>query len=279
MAGVNPYKSRMQVFLEKTNQINEEEENEAMYWGLELEPVVAREFQKREGVKVWRRNAVLQHPEYEWMLANIDRRVVGKKEGLECKTSNEFMKDKWDGEEIPDTYYLQCQHYMAVTGYEAWWIAVLIGGNKFRYKKIERDEEIIKYLIQIERDFWNLVKENVPPEIDGSRASSKLLKKLYPEAKEDSKITLPEKTRNIIEKINYHKAKEKEHKKKKKEFENQIKEILGESEVGFLDGEEAVTWKNISTTRFKKKNFKKEYPDLYEKYSYNSSYRRLLVKL
>lgn len=69
------------------------------------------------------------------MLANVDRLIIGKKEGMECKTASEYLKNDWEEEEIPAQYLIQCQHYMAVTGYEAWWIAVLIGGNKFVHKK------------------------------------------------------------------------------------------------------------------------------------------------
>ena len=57
------------------------------------------------------------------MLANVDRLIVGERVGLECKNSFRIFKKDWEGEEIPVAYLLQCQHYIAVTGYEAWWIA------------------------------------------------------------------------------------------------------------------------------------------------------------
>ncbi|MCI4170689.1 YqaJ viral recombinase family protein, partial [Bacillus spizizenii] len=83
--------------------------------------------------------------DYPFMLANVDRLVVGDRAGLECKTASEDLKGEWVGEEVPDAYLVQCQHYMAVTGLCAWWIAVLIDGNTFVYKKVERDEELIAY--------------------------------------------------------------------------------------------------------------------------------------
>ena len=134
IAGLSKWKSQVQVFLEKTQAIEQEDVQSEAYFGNVLEEVVAQEFAKRTGLKVQRRNAILQHPAYPWMLANVDRLIVGERIGLECKTASEYLK-KWEGEEIPVTYLLQCQHYMAVTGYEAWWIAVLIGGNKFVYKR------------------------------------------------------------------------------------------------------------------------------------------------
>jgi putative phage-type endonuclease len=182
IAGLNKWKSPVAVYLEKIGQATEEKEtSEAAYWGNVHEETVAREFAKRTGYKVRRRNVILQHPVYPWMLANVDRLIVGEKTGLECKTASEYVKSEWEGEEIPTAYLLQCQHYMAVTGYKAWWIAVLIGGNKYVYKKIVRDDEIIQNLIKIEKDFWmNRVKAKVSPMFDGSDASTDLLKALYP---------------------------------------------------------------------------------------------------
>ena len=56
-----------------------------------------------------------------WTGSSWEKRI-----GLECKTASEYLKKEWKDEEIPVAYLLQCQHYMAVTGYEAWWIAVLM---------------------------------------------------------------------------------------------------------------------------------------------------------
>ena len=135
IAGLSKWKSQVQVFLEKTQAIEQEDvQSEVAYFGNVLEEVVAQEFAKRTGLKVQRRNAILQHPAYPWMLANVDRLIVGERIGLECKTASEYLKKNGRMKKYPVTY-LQCQHYMAVTGYEAWWIAVLIGGNKFVYKR------------------------------------------------------------------------------------------------------------------------------------------------
>ena len=135
IAGLSKWKSQVQVFLEKTQAIEQEDvQSEAAYFGNVLEEVVAQEFAKRTGLKVQRRNAILQHPAYPWMLANVDRLIVGERIGLECKTASEYLKKSGRAKKYLLLTF-QCQHYMAVTGYEAWWIAVLIGGNKFVYKR------------------------------------------------------------------------------------------------------------------------------------------------
>ena len=164
--GMSRWKSPIDIWLSKTIEIEEEDEqSEAAYWGTVLEDVVAKEFAERTGLKVRRRNAMLQHDEHDFMIADIDREIVGQKVGLECKTASAYKKEEWADDEIPVEYLIQCQHYMAVTGYEAWWIAVLVGGNTFIYKKIDRDEEFIEMLIKAEMDFWNnhVVPNVMPP--------------------------------------------------------------------------------------------------------------------
>src|SRR5699024_10730360 len=279
IAGLNKWKSPVQVYLEKVGEAPKEDvKNEAVYWGNVMEDIVAKEFQKRTGMKVRRRNAILQHPEHPFMLANVDRLIVGKREGLECKTASEFLKDKWTDDEVPPSYLLQCQHYMAVTGYEAWWIAVLIGGNKFVYKKIERDDELINYLIQIEKDFWNNhVEKKIPPAFDGSDASKDLLNSMYPEAMKDTSIELSDDALTFIEALDQVKAEIKELETQKKEYENKLKALIGENEKAYA-GERVITWKTIHSNRFDLKKFEKEHPDLFNKYTKQSSYRRLQVK-
>ena len=279
IAGLNKWKSPVSVYLEKIGQAPEEKVNsESAYWGTMLEDVVAQEFSKRTGLKVRRRNAILQHPEYPFMLANIDRLIVGEKAGLECKTASEYLKGEWKDDEVPAQYLIQCQHYMAVTGYDAWWIAVLIGGNKFVYKKIERDEDIIQYLIQIESDFWNnhVLKKN-PPMFDGSDASSDLLKALYPTAKFDDEIELPPDASELIEKYEQAKQEEEEAAIRRKEAENQLKAMLGEYEKAFA-GDRIVTWKNVRSSRVDTKLLKEKYPEVYREVSKETISRRFAIK-
>ena len=279
IAGLNKWKSVVQVFFEKTQAIEKEDiQSESAYFGNVLEEVVAKEFSKRTDLKVQRRNAILQHPEYPWMLANVDRLIVGEKIGLECKTASEYLKKEWGDEEVPAAYLLQCQHYMAVTGYEAWWIAVLIGGNKFVHKKIERDEELIQYLIDIEKDFWiNNVEKNEPPMFDGSDASTELLKHLYPESIADSFVSLGKQEELLIEARDQVDREIKVLQEQKVEYENKIKAKLGTNEVGGTENYK-IYWKSYTTNRFDSKRFKVEHPDLFEQYVKESKSRKFTVK-
>jgi putative phage-type endonuclease len=278
IAGLSKYKSPVAVYLEKTGQLEQEEPGEAAYWGNVLEDIVAKEFAARTGLKVKRRNAILQHPEHDWMLANVDRVVVGEKIGLECKTASAYLKDLWSGEDVPMEYLLQVQHYLAVTGYEAWYIAVLIGGNTFVYKRIERDDELIEQLIAIEKNFWeNHVLAGVPPVLDGSEASGELLKKMHPIAEEGTETELPLEADELLEQLDIAKADVKAAEERVAEIENRLKAMLGDYEAG-LARHYQVTWKNVTSRRIDSKALKAEHPDIYEKFVKQSISRRFSVK-
>ncbi|ANB59064.1 putative phage-type endonuclease domain protein [Anoxybacillus sp. B7M1] len=278
ISGLNKYKSPIQVYYEKVEGVKESVPSEAAYWGTILEDIVAQEFSQRTGLKVRRRNAILCHPEYPFMIANVDRLVVGEDAGLECKTASEYLKDEWvEGEKIPDQYFIQCQHYMAVTGRSKWYIAVLIGGNKFRWDVIERDEEIINYLIEIEAEFWQRVIEKRPPEVDGSEASTNLLNLLYPvKSVVDDEAELPGEVDALIAELEAVNAEIKEKSEKKAEIENKIKALLGERERG-RTSEYVVKWSVVNSNRFDSKRFAKEHPDLYRQYVQTATYRRFSI--
>lgn len=277
IVGLNPWKSPIEVYFEKIGKLPEQEQNEAMYWGTVLENIVASEFSIRTGKKVRRRNAMLQHPQYAFMIANIDRELVGEKVGLECKTVSEYSKDDWKGDMVPEHYILQCQHYMAVTGYQGWWIAALIGGNRFVYKYIERDEDIISCLIQIESEFWHMVENRTPPAVDGSKSSSEILKLLYPESEPDTEIILPTEALDLIAEYEAAEADEKAAATRKDEAANKLKALLGEYETGKV-GDRLVTWKTVRSQRLDSKALKAAHPEIYREFSKESSYRRFSIK-
>ena len=95
--GLSKWGGPLTVFLDKTGRLpmEDDEPSEAAYWGTTLEDVVAREFSKRTGLRVQRRNAMFHHPDHPWMIANVDRVIVGSNRGLECKTVSAFKADEW----------------------------------------------------------------------------------------------------------------------------------------------------------------------------------------
>jgi predicted phage-related endonuclease len=150
-------------------------------WGTLLEPVVAASYRKQTGNRIRRVNAVLRHPTVPFMLANIDREVVGVPDVkiLECKTAGEFGARQWR-EGVPEHVQVQVQHQLAVTGKRAADVAVLLSGQKLEVHRIERDDELIARLIPLEAAFWRHVETDTPPPADGSASADRALRCLYP---------------------------------------------------------------------------------------------------
>lgn len=184
--GVNPWKSAVDVYLDKTGQTPDTDPNEAMYWGTVLEDVVARHYAETNAAKVQRINQIMRHPQHNWMIGNIDRAIVtpgsrarivdgssrllaGADGLLECKTASAYKAGDWgrpdDEEAVPTQYVAQCMWYMAITGLDWCDIAVLIGGQKYLDKRIERDDETIRGMIERAEEFWfKHVVEGIAPE-------------------------------------------------------------------------------------------------------------------
>ena len=186
--GLNPYKSPLELWLEKTGResttpTSQEDEESPTYWGTLLEPIVAAHYTKRTGNRVRKVNAVLQHrdPDKPWMLANIDREIVGVPEVqiLECKTAGINGARLWK-EGVPEYVQLQVQHQLAVTGKAAADVAVLLGGQELQIHRIERDDLLIDKLITLEAQFWRYVETDTPPPADGSDSADRALRCLYP---------------------------------------------------------------------------------------------------
>ena len=162
ICGFNPYRTAMQVFYDKTSDDIEDIDNEAMRQGRELEDYVAQRFVEETGKKVRRANAMFYDEKNPFMLADVDRMIVGENAGLECKTVSLYMAEHWKDDKVPLSYQMQCYHYMSVCNADRWYVAALIYGREFKVYTLERDEEIIANLIHLEGDFWtNYVQKRV----------------------------------------------------------------------------------------------------------------------
>ena len=279
VCGINKYKSPVELWMDKTGQLPPQEAGEAAYWGTQLESIVRDEFTKRTGIEVTKPTVLLQSEEHPFMLANLDGTCEVLDVGtciFEAKTASAYKAGEWE-DTIPDEYQLQIQHYMAVTGYAGAYIAVLIGGNTFRWKFVERDEELISMLIELESAFWNHVQDCTPPPLDGSDAAKKFLSERFPSSKPQSQIVLPDTAADLL--AQYDEACEELEivTEKKQQAENLLKEMMGSNEVGTAGGR-IITWKSVFQERLDGKTLKAEHPALCKKYTNKTSYRRFEIK-
>ena len=277
IAGLNPWKSAIQLYMDKKEENPQEQKSLRMELGNRLEGLVAELFTEATGLKVRNVNGILKNDKYPFAIANIDRAIVGEKAFLECKTTNSYALKEWE-EGVPAHYEIQCLHYMAITGATHCYIAALIGNSDFIWHKIERDQETIDYLMQIERDFWeNNIEKDVVPMPDGSDAYSEYIKKKYD--KSNGQVIELHLLENGVNKLNRYdeivtdiKALESE----KKLIEQEIQFHMEEFEVAKI-GDRKVTWKSSSRNTIDSKKLKAEMPDIAQQYMKTSTSRTFRV--
>jgi putative phage-type endonuclease len=223
--------------MDKTGRSPEREMTEAMELGILLEDIVARLFSARTGFKVARVNRVLQHREYPWMTANVDRRITGHNSGLECKTAHFMKTGQWDYDELPDDYYCQTQHYCAVTGWDSCWIAALIGGQRFIFKEVHRNDAFIREMTAREREFWNeYVLKDVPP----AAGAFDDISEYYPQQDEDVLLEPTDKHFEILARILELEGEAARIGELTEALKNQLRQDIGDS--AGIDG--VATWKS-----------------------------------
>ena len=157
--------------------------------------------------------------------------------------------------------------------------AVRIGGNRFEWKEIERDEELIEMMIAKESEFWRCVETQTPPPISESKAElhGDIMNRLYPNANAGASIELPPTYSDTLEQLVDVKTRIKELEVSQDYLENQIKDAMKDAERARV-GRFSVSWKNVTTRRFDNKLFEKTNPDLYTQYTKESQSRRFTVK-
>lgn len=140
------------------------------------------------------------------------------------------MADQWD-EEVPLKYQVQIQHQMYVVGAEIACAAALVGGNKFLWSTVERNDEFIDAMVNKLTRFWYMVEENIMPMANDS--DLELVKGLV-ETNDDVETVLPLEAIHWEAQISGAKEKIKAWTKVKRDAEAKVWQALGEASVGEL---------------------------------------------
>ncbi len=277
ICGLDPYKNQMKVFYDKTSDEAEETSSEATRIGHDLEDYVAKRFTEATGLKVRRSNYMYRSVEHPFMIADVDRLVIGEDAGLECKTTSAYNADKWKDGNIPLHYVMQCYHYMSVTSKRTWYLAAVILGREFTYRKLTWDDALIAGLIEVEKNFWNgHVIPGILPKPDGSKICDEVLARYFHTAKIkaplelvgfDDKLKRREDILTTIKKLE----------KEQNQIEQEVKLFMKDHEKA-ASSKYQITWGNVSSVRLDAKRIKEEQPELYQNYTKASSSRRFQVK-
>lgn len=275
--GLNPFRSRIEVYADKMGMMPEKEDTESMRLGRDLEDYVAQRFCEATGKKVRRNNFMWCHDEHRCMIADVDREIIGENAGLECKTTQ-----AWGGKvimkgEIPLTYYVQCMHYMAVMGYDRVYLAVLIFGKGFFHFTIERDEDEIAALVAAEASFWrDHVQAGISPDPDGSQSAEQAVDAIWGNRTQEDEILMFDFSDDMRELCDLAAA-EKEIKRRKDAIKQRLQAALGEHMVGSSD-RYVITWRPQERSSIDSRRLYRERPDIYREYLTTSSTRIFKIK-
>lgn len=287
ICGVSPFTSARQIYLNKTGQFQDalkpnEAAKERMHFGHMLEPIVADEYAQRTGNKIIAVNATLVHKDYPWALANVDRLIVdddGRPAGiLECKTTSEYMNEEWESGEILMSYIYQLNWYLWILGLEKGAFACLVGGNKFYYYDMFRNDELLENtIIPAAKKFWF---ENVlalkEPEMQST--DTEFANSIYSTVIKNSEITLPDDETNELARTVFDcKAKIKELEKIMAEAQNRIKDRLQDNEIGYTK-DYTIKWSPRSQNRVDTEKLKNEFPEVYVQVQKKVEFRAMYVK-
>lgn len=272
VVGLNAYASPYSLWAEKTGRVPGFSGNLATEVGTYLEEFVAQKFAQETGKKVRKCNQSFLNSEYPFAIANIDREIVGEDAGLEIKTTDSLNLKKFKGGEYPANYYCQMVHYLAVTGKKRWYLAVLIGNREFKLFVLDRDEAEIEALMSAEEEFWRLVRNDTPPAVDGSEATTKALSAVYANSN-DAVVDLHSFGMDMRRYMAL-KNQIKELETAADEIVNRIKVTMGEACRGEC-AEYKISWKSQSRNTFDSKRFARENPDIDLSSYYNTSSARV----
>jgi len=271
--GMSRWKSPLQLWAEKTGEVEPTDlsEVEAVQLGTELEDFVAKKFEKKTGLKVRRAPKDYIHPNFDYMRCQVDRLIEGRDELLECKTCSAWKAKEWDGEDIPQEYIIQVMWQLGVTGRSVGYIAVLIGGQSFKHKRIDFDQKLFDMLKDGVIAFWDMVQSKTAPMAMG--LDNGTIQGLFPTS--DETMQEVEDLNQTIAYLQETKMHIKEMEKEKAEIEAKIKQRIGEN-LGVKTSEYVVKWSNqnrasIDTARMKEDG-------AYEKYKKITPMRVLRVR-
>jgi len=281
--GLNPYMSQHRLWLIKTGKAEPDDlsDNVAVELGTRLEDVIAEMYAARHNVKVHKINETQVHPKYSWMTANYDRRIVGVREGLECKTAG-LVSGRPDpdwgdgGDEIPELYHLQVQHYLAFERFDLFQVPAIIAGKGYIEYTIFPDAELIGMIIEGEKAFWDMVESNTEPPVRSVEdARRRWPRSVAKEIQASPQIVAVDADLRIIE------DKIKQLEGSKEAHQATVMAYMGEWDTLVHGTQRLRTWKNVDKTLLDQDKVKAELgPRLpeFQKLSTSRTFRRVELK-
>lgn len=248
--GVSPYQSPMGLYADKLGLLGDDEAaTEAIEWGLMLQPVIVGRYRYVTGRPTWETPpyTLRRSRSHPFMVATLDALTSiegGPRVPLEVKNVGGYKAADWR-EEPPLWVQIQAQHQMAVLGSEQASVAALIGGNRFVFCDVPRNDRFIAALIERLGDFWEALLAHEPPAVDGTAATKALLRTLYPKETPGLVVNLPPEAVEWDSLLTAAKAAKKAAEEVITLHENRIRAAIGEAEAGVTQTGVAFCWKSV----------------------------------
>ena len=170
----------------------------------------------------------------------------------------------------------QINHYLAVSGFDCWYIAALIFGKGLVIHKITTDKEILDNLIAKEEHFWRYnVMPEIPPAPTGSDGDTQQINQMYAEADKDKTADLNP-VRDLLDKRQELSEHIEQLEQEKTAIEQQVKLKMQDAAYGTAPGYK-VSWVSSESKRVDSQRLRKEQPDIFNQYSKNVSSRRFTI--
>ena len=236
--GESSWASPYSIWAEKRHELENADESERMRWGTVLEAPIRDEYAARTGRKVrhYGAHSICRNDKFDWLMASLDGEIVDERPGVyEGKIADKFLAHDW-ADEPPLKYQIQIQHAMMVTGHRWGSLAVLIGGNEFKYFDVAANDDFQMALIDRLAKFWECVRTGTPPDADGSEATKRALKALHPLDSGES-IELPESAGTLWLERQMLAEQIKEFEGRKDAIDNQFKVWIGPNTYGTFEGD------------------------------------------
>jgi len=233
------------VYADKAEGVREQLDGEWLEWGHKLEPVIAAEFTARTGKKSQLDGTLCAHFEDSWIRATCDAFVLEDNDlfvPLEIKTAGAFAASEWE-DGAPQKYIAQVQWQMLVTDAPHAYIACLIGGQKFVWQRIERDDEYIAHLRDAALSVWERVERLTPPPVDASAKSVRAFEMLHPKDNGET-VELGHDALEDDTVLTFKKAKLDALDAEIKEIQTRMKTRIGDATFGLLPNGVSYSWKH-----------------------------------
>lgn len=271
---INPWSTKYELYLSKTQPPTENEDNEKMYFGRLLEPMIIKAFCERTGLEVQEKKEMRFHPKHEFIFGNCDGLIIenGKPVSLvEAKNITDASFSYWN-EGIPTYYFSQIQNYLDVYGFNYGYLAVLVGGSKLEIMRVERDSEFIEKMYKDCEEFWyNHVVTLTEPELQVVDYEKKEIDNESSKEADREDIFSYGELGSLRKKIS-------ELEEQKKGVEDAIKESMKDSAFLTWQGKVLCTWKYSEQERLDTKKLKEQKPEIAEQFIKKISMRKFLYK-